>query len=117
MRGGTKLRVPVSKEVMQKLINPQGTNENASNSIQQEKRWYDAKENETPRMIVANHCPGMKVADFIAVNAKRFPDLQPGSRLRKGTRVRLPKVKREGTTAEELYRESCLAWEDDPEVF
>jgi hypothetical protein len=108
MRGGTKLRVPVSKEISEQL---------SEDAAAKEKRWHDAKENETPRMIVATQCPGATVADLIAMNAKRFPDLQPSSRLRKGTRLRLPRPKSEGEpTADSLYLESCSAWEDDPEV-
>lgn len=108
MRGGTKLRVPISKDIYQSIN---------QNEDDKPKKWHEAKENETPRQIVASQCPSVKVQDFITANSKRFPDLQPGSRLRKGTRVRLPRPKNEAaTTPDEIYRESCLAWEDDPEV-
>jgi hypothetical protein len=84
LRGGTRLRVPRPADPAsgRKAVA-------APPSV-----WHECRENETPREIAKRLGLAGGHAPLVALNAKRFPDLAAGSRLRKGTRLRLPRAPR-----------------------
>jgi hypothetical protein len=138
LRGGTRLRVPrpPDPECHDDANSSGGVGQVAPPSM-----WHECKENETPRDIAKRLNLAGGHAALVALNSKRFPDLAPGSRLRRGTRLRLPRAPRvlpgalnpgETTSStddgakglllehvpdlEELYQEALIAWEEDPDV-
>jgi hypothetical protein len=72
---GTILRIPVSQ---------QPTNQNDQNSPS---KWFVAKENDTPRKISSKF--GIACKALVASNKNRLPELQPSSRLKEGTRIKV----------------------------
>ena len=135
LRGGTRLRVPRPPDV-----HPDGHDDSSSPQVAPPSMWHECKENETPRDIAKRLNLAGGHAALVALNSKRFPELAPGSRLRRGTRLRLPRAPKvlpvslnpgELTSCgdggakgllehvpdlEELYQEALIAWEEDPDV-
>jgi hypothetical protein len=63
-------------------------------------KWFVAKENDTPRKIAKMF--GVACLDLVEANRQRLPELQPASRLKAGTRVKVSNLFQED--------DSCLPY-------